>query len=274
MFRKIVLSIISIFIIASASGQKRNQNAIRYINKYSKVAIASMNEFGIPASIKIAQGIFESGYGMSELATKSNNHFGIKCKSNWTGEKVYHDDDEAQECFRKYDSVYDSYADHSVFLSSSPRYASLFKLDKTDYKGWAYGLKKAGYATNPKYPTLLINIIELYDLNKLDRRKTSKEFIAGGAIVAGESDITEDNIVEKCEPSIKNPGMVAYYVMNGISVYRDNKELFIIARNNDTFETISKALKISKSKLLKYNNGLNLRGDRKMYLSKKRNKTK
>ena len=259
MTRNISLTIIFAFIIFAASAQTKNKEAIRYINKYSKDAIASMKEYGIPASIKLAQGLLESGNGSSELAKKSNNHFGIKCKNTWRGKKVYHDDDAAQECFRKYDSVYDSFCDHSVFLSSSERYASLFRLRTTDYKGWAYGLKKAGYATNPKYPSLLINLIEQYDLHKLDSRKTNKNYVA-----------TEDTKPEE----IPFPKMVADHITNGISVYRDKKEIYVIAGKTDTFRSLSKALKISRRRLQKYNEDVNTKGDRKIYLTKKRNKIK
>ena len=139
-----------------------------YISKYKDLAVAEMHKYGIPASITLAQGVLESGNGNSELARKSKNHFGIKCHSSWEGNKVYHDDDEAQECFRNYPTVAASYRDHSVFLQKS-RYANLFELAITDYKGWAKGLKKAGYATNPKYPELLIKIIEEYKLQQYDK---------------------------------------------------------------------------------------------------------
>ncbi|MBI5856241.1 MAG: glucosaminidase domain-containing protein [Sphingobacteriales bacterium] len=123
-----------------------------------------MQRTGVPAAITLAQGIHESGAGKGKLALNANNHFGIKCKSNWTGESVKHDDDAKKECFRKYPSAEDSYKDHSDFLKNSQRYVSLFALDPSDYSGWAYGLKKAGYATNPKYPQVLIKLIEDYQL--------------------------------------------------------------------------------------------------------------
>ena len=133
------------------------------------MAIGEMNQFGIPASITLAQGILESGNGESRLATEGNNHFGIKCHSNWNGETIIADDDEKGECFRKYRKIEESYRDHSLFLTENGRYAFLFELKKTDYKAWAKGLKKAGYATNPKYPTLLIDLIEKYDLSRFDK---------------------------------------------------------------------------------------------------------
>jgi LysM repeat protein len=141
---------------------------VSYIERYAELAIQEMDRTGIPASIKIAQGILETDAGRSELVQQSNNHFGIKCKTSWTGEKVYHDDDDAGECFRKYNSASDSYADHSDYLKSQPRYAFLFDYDLNDYKSWAWGLKKAGYATNPIYAQTLIKFIETYNLNSLN----------------------------------------------------------------------------------------------------------
>lgn len=147
----------------------------QYIEKYSAIAVEEMYRSKIPASITLAQGILESGNGNSRLATDANNHFGIKCKASWTGEKVYEDDDAPQECFRKYPAAIDSYRDHSDFLMKNSRYAFLFDLDPSDYKGWAYGLKKAGYATNPQYAELLITFIEKHKLNRFDGTKISEE---------------------------------------------------------------------------------------------------
>jgi LysM repeat protein len=138
----------------------------QYIDTYKDLAINEMKRTGVPASITIAQGILETESGNSWLVLKSNNHFGIKCKLSWRGETVYHDDDEQGECFRKYSSAEESYRDHSDFLRASERYASLFSLDDVDYIGWAHGLKKAGYATNPKYPQMLIRSIEKYNLHQ------------------------------------------------------------------------------------------------------------
>jgi LysM repeat protein len=147
----------------SQSGPSEVINA--YIETYRELAITEMQRTGVPASIKLAQGILETEAGRSNLVMRSNNHFGIKCKSWWTGEKVYHDDDEQGECFRKYPTAQDSYKDHSDYLKNTERYSSLFRLDPIDYKAWAHGLKAAGYATNPKYPQILIKYIELYNLN-------------------------------------------------------------------------------------------------------------
>lgn len=139
----------------------------RYVFMYKAIAMEEMGTYGIPASITLAQGILESGSGKSELARKSNNHFGIKCH-DWKGDRVYHDDDLLQECFRKYKNPNYSFRDHSLFLKNRSRYGKLFKLSIDDYKGWSYGLKAAGYATDPSYPKKLIGIIERYDLYKYD----------------------------------------------------------------------------------------------------------
>jgi flagellum-specific peptidoglycan hydrolase FlgJ len=157
--------------------QKEKQEAIAayvpytsltYIDRFKTIAIQEMNLYGIPASITLAQGLFESGSGNSELAKIANNHFGIKCNSEWKGKSYYKDDDNVNDCFRVYDNPEDSYRDHSEFLKRK-RYAALFELDKNDYVGWANGLKAAGYATNPNYPQLLINLILKYNLDQYDR---------------------------------------------------------------------------------------------------------
>jgi len=149
---------------------------LAYIETYASIAVEEMHSSNIPASITLAQGILESGSGRSELASKSNNHFGIKCHSGWSGKKVYHDDDKAGECFRKYEYVATSYKDHSEFLTKRKRYSFLFNYDKRDYKSWAKGLKKAGYATDKKYPNKLITIIENYNLYEFDTLKRDAEF--------------------------------------------------------------------------------------------------
>lgn len=144
----------------------------RYIERYSALAVEEMYRSGIPASITLAQGLLESRYGLSELAVDGNNHFGIKCH-NWNGGKMYYDDDRKGECFRKYPSPEDSFRDHSDFLRYRDRYKFLFDLDPTDYRGWAHGLKKAGYATDPSYPQKLIRLIEEYELHRFDTKPSS-----------------------------------------------------------------------------------------------------
>jgi flagellum-specific peptidoglycan hydrolase FlgJ len=156
-----------------------NKETLGYIKKYAPIAVKEMHEYKIPASITLAQGILESGKGKSELALKSNNHFGIKCHRKWTGERVYHDDDEKGECFRKYRYPETSYNDHSLFLTQRKRYAFLFDYNIKNYKKWAYGLRKAGYATDRKYPMKLLKIIKDYHLYEFDnfiKRNNTKRF--------------------------------------------------------------------------------------------------
>ena len=162
---KNILFISSLFLVFILKGQNKTTN---YINKYKSLAISEMNEFGIPASITLAQGILESGNGESRLAVEANNHFGIKCHTNWDGETIFADDDEKNECFRKYSTVEESFRDHSLFLSTRDRYQFLFNYKKTNYRKWARGLKEAGYATNPKYASSLIKIIKNNNLSKYD----------------------------------------------------------------------------------------------------------
>jgi hypothetical protein len=164
-----IITVLLFFTLCSSAQTSKEQ----YIEKYNQIAINQMSNHGIPASIILAQAILESQSGNSELASKSNNHFGIKCHSSWTGDRVYHDDDKDQECFRKYDKVEESYYDHSFFLKSK-RYQSLYDISIDNYKGWAKGLKKAGYATNPKYASLLIKIIEDNNLTKYDKQNVKK----------------------------------------------------------------------------------------------------
>lgn len=148
-----------------------------YIFNYKDIAMNNMKNFGIPASIILAQGILESGAGLGKLAATANNHFGIKCYTDWTGETTLHDDDASQECFRKYNNPEESYQDHAAIVSKRSRYASLFKLAQGDYKAWAKGLKAAGYATDPKYPDKLISYIERYHLDQYDNQVLGKDYV-------------------------------------------------------------------------------------------------
>ena len=182
-----------------------------------------MIQYRIPASITLAQGVLESAAGRSELALRANNHFGIKC-NGWTGRRSYHDDDERGECFRAYDNAYQSYVDHSVFLSTSQRYRRLFDLKRTDYKGWAKGLKACGYATSPTYATKLIEIIETYKLYQYDQ---GKEF-------------------NRKENVLLQQGELRH-------IYTFNKNYYIRARRGDTFRRIAEDVDISYRKLAKYN---------------------
>ena len=206
-----------------------NKHTLHYIKKYAPLAVLEMHEYKIPASITLAQGILESGNGRSQLASKSNNHFGIKCHKGWTGQRVYHDDDEKGECFRKYKYVQTSYQDHSKFLTSRRRYADLFKLRLTDYKGWAKGLKKAGYATDKKYPKKLIRIIEeykLYEFDKISKRDVKK--IKRNKKKEEKPDIVVDKELKKKLPN--------YYVV------KKGDTLYSIARKFNTTVAVLKEL--------------------------------
>ena len=157
-----------------ANPDYKSRTTLSYIEEFKGVAIEEMNVYGIPASITLAQGIIESGSGNSSLARFANNHFGIKCTSDWKGKGYFKDDDQANDCFRVYKDARESFKDHSEFLKRK-RYSFLFELDKNDYKSWARGLKQAGYATNPKYPDLLINVIDKYQLHQYDQSESETE---------------------------------------------------------------------------------------------------
>jgi LysM repeat protein len=183
---------------------------VQYIKNYKELAIEEMQRTGIPASIKLAQGIHETSAGTSDLVRRSNNHFGLKCKSEWTGMTVKHTDDAPNECFRKYENSRDSYKDQSNYLKNSPRYASLFDLDPTDYKAWAFGLKKAGYATNPKYSQVLIKLIEDYDLQDYTMIALGKLKPGQETLAKNESKNTEIAPDEKPVVMPPEQGVVVY----------------------------------------------------------------
>jgi flagellum-specific peptidoglycan hydrolase FlgJ len=195
-----------------------------YIDFYKDVAMSNMRNYGIPASIILAQGILESGAGKGNLALTANNHFGIKCHKDWTGESVKHDDDAAQECFRKYNDPSESFKDHALFLTSRSRYSNLFTMEKGDYKAWARGLRTAGYATDPKYPEKLISYIERYNLHQYDNQVLGTEY----------TPITKQPIVLA---RIENQDMSLYEVQKG-----------------DTFYSISKKFNLVVDELKKINN--------------------
>ena len=240
--KNILTLFICLLCALSVQAQTRNKQYEDYIKKYRDIAVREMKRYHIPASITLAQGLLESGAGQSTLARKSNNHFGIKCGGDWRGPTVSHDDDARGECFRAYKHPEESYEDHSKFLAGRPRYASLFKLKITDYKGWARGLKKAGYATNPRYADQLIGIIELYDLHKYDTKGGLKWM--------------------KQNPDPHQP-----YINNGLP--------YIVVRPGDSWKSISKEFDISKKKLRKYNDlykGYTLQSGDILYLEKKKRK--
>lgn len=193
---KILMLICSVLLMSRVFAQP-TEKGINYMNAYKEIAINEMLRTGVPASITIAQGMLESQYGESNLSVQSNNHFGIKCKTEWTGKKVYHDDDSKGECFRVYNTVAESYKDHSDFLANRPYYTSLFQLDPLDYEAWARGLKKCGYATETDYPLMLIKIINDYNLNQLSLIATQKKN-AGSTVQESTAAISKpDSIINK-----------------------------------------------------------------------------
>lgn len=215
----VLLALLAISI--SSFGQLLDRR-LDYIDEYKNIAIREMNVYGIPASITLAQGILESADGQSQLAREANNHFGIKCHSNWEGERVYHDDDEDNECFRKYDNAEESYRDHSLFLKNGRRYAGLFALDPFDYKAWAEGLKDAGYATDRNYPERLIKIIEDYELFEYDHMRYDSD---EDLIVSGDHEIRTHE--------------------SGLS--------YVIAREGDNWNRLSLEVDVEIDRLIEYN---------------------
>jgi LysM repeat protein len=231
-FKFIFFSTFLPFVFASVSAQPSEYKMSRqqYIERYSQEAVKEMHAYGIPASITLAQGILESGDGNSPLAKYANNHFGIKCHKGWNGPVFIQDDDEKNECFRKYYSAEESYRDHSLFLKSRKWYEPLFELKISDYKGWAHGLKKAGYATNPKYAELLIRLIEDHELYKYDKLKEIPSY------------------TQQADPSttVKPEAL-------DLNISLKNNVKFIIARKGDSVFKLAKELELAPWQIFKYN---------------------
>ena len=238
---------------------------VDYINNYKELAIAEMRRTGIPASIKLAQGIHETSAGTSDLVRRSNNHFGLKCKSEWTGMSVKHTDDAPNECFRKYESSKDSYKDQSDYLKKSPRYASLFELDPTDYKAWAFGLKKAGYATNPKYSQVLIKLIEDYDLQDytmiaLGKLKPGQETLAQTETHVKNPD-SEKPVVLPAEPEVvvyakkeaKQPAVVEPKPDYPQGEFKINETKVIYAQKGTSYLSIAEKYSIPLVRIFEFN---------------------
>ncbi len=242
--KKIVIAILSFFIYLGSSAQTISVE--EYIATYKDVAILEMKRVGIPASITLAQGILETENGNSDLVRRSNNHFGIKCKNTWTGATVFHDDDAAGECFRKYDKATDSYKDHSDFLRGSSRYAFLFDLDPADYKSWAYGLKKAGYATNPRYPEILIKHIEQYNLEQYDQPGVQVDVPVEPKIT-----IEEKKPVEIAASNEMNTSKNLASIKAGRTLFNGLKAVFV--SKGTSLLAIATEFDISLSKLLEFN---------------------
>lgn len=234
---------IAVFVVVCNFSVTAKITKKEYVETWAFTAISQMKTHGIPASITLAQGILESGSGNSMLAQKANNHFGIKCH-NWKGKKIYKDDDRKNECFRVYKNAAESYADHSDFLTRYSRYDFLFDLKKDDYKAWAKGLKKAGYATNPKYPSLLINIIEDLELYKYDQTEN---------VNLHENEIAEITPVKEVKNE-KTEKTIIFQTGNTHKVQRTEKrEKYIITQKGDTYYRISKEFNLSLKQLYRYN---------------------
>ena len=239
----------------------KKQTPKEYIEKYKGDAIKEMKRSGVPASITLAQGMLESGYGNSRLARKANNHFGIKCHSDWKGPTIKIDDDAKNECFRKYKTVWHSYRDHSDFLKGKSRYASLFDLKITDYKGWAKGLRKAGYATNQKYASLLITLIERHDLNqyvkkakgrKNKKNKKSKEPEIVPVINEDEDEDEEYREENRSEEEGDDEFVIEVLPSNDVK-RSANWISYIKVKKGDTYYSVAKANNIPLNRLYKYN---------------------
>jgi LysM repeat protein len=251
------LLFILLFIYTAGYSQQKQLSREEYIQKYYKLAIAEMERSGIPASITMAQGCWESQNGNSELATKGNNHFGIKCKSDWTGKRIYHDDDSKQECFRRYAHAEASYADHTNFLMASSRYSFLFQLDPKDYVAWARGLKQAGYATDPIYAERLIKIIEDNKLFLYDEYAETHQMAS----------IKHENkeVKKHLNTAMANTNAAHKIEMrNGLRT--------IVVADGDTYESLTKILKLKDWEIYTYNDldkGRKLRTNEIIYLSSK-----
>ena len=273
------ISVIALFVYllswGTASAQERTTRE-EYVVKWRHLAIDNMEVYGIPASITMAQALLESSAGNSHLSRTSNNHFGIKCKSSWTGGKVYHDDDAKGECFRAYPTIAESYADHAEFLNSNKRYESLFAYDTDDYRSWAKGLKAAGYATAPDYAERLIKLIEeehLYLLDQKDGSKLYDDYIASKLGIAPSATAPKEEHQEESK-ELKRPNdfkrhnegtayadngidpnnfRVTINAHHGYNVYLTNGSHYIVAKAGDSYESLAKLFELTTSTLRRYN---------------------
>jgi len=270
---KLIISLLFLFILNDIIAQKMTPQ--EYVDRYKSTAIHHRFEFGIPAAITLAQGILESGIGGSYLAVNANNHFGIKCHSDWKGKRIYKDDDAKDECFRVYKNANESYTDHALFLTGKSRYEFLFSYKVTDYKSWAKGLKKAGYATNPQYPKRLIDIIEKYDLAKYDMMSENEynkminktPIIAPAAAIAVSSDTSyHEDIVKSEKVQNKNKKHAILY---------HNRIKSIILHENESIVEVANKFHIHPKSIIKYNDLNNapvVEAGMRIYLQPKRRK--
>jgi LysM repeat protein len=272
---KTIWSFLLVLAMMEAKAQKPD-DIVSYINTYKEIAMQEMQRTGVPAAIKLAQGIHETQAGTSDLVKKSNNHFGIKCKNTWTGDKVFHDDDARGECFRSYDKPEDSYRDHSDFLKNSPRYSSLFQLDPTDYKAWATGLRKAGYATNYRYSQILVKIIEDYNLEQYT-------LIAMGKLPATDEALASSNtsstVIQAVSPSagelkdMAEPRIIRVQPDYPTGEFSINNTRVVFVRAGTALLTVAEQYSISFARLLDFNdlaNGDVLKDDQLVFLQRKR----
>jgi len=296
-----ILVLFALVILMTASGNTPQE---KYIEKYADIAVSEMYRSGVPASITLAQGLLESRYGESELALKSNNHFGIKCHKDWTGKKVYYDDDAKGECFRSYPSVADSYADHSDFLRYKDRYKFLFDYKITDYKAWCYGLKKAGYATDPSYATKLIKVIEDWKLYEYDTKKPEAKpavkdkkskkrqkveiYDSQDDVESMEvRDMPDDDVeveVELPQSPLKLEEAQKYEPAKGEfafslsrPTYKKNGVLFVYAQEGESYATIAQDYDLFYKEILKFNDlshSRPLNPDDVVYIQRKKANTK
>ena len=267
---KRTLSILFITVVFSISTQAQKLSAEKYVEKYKDIAIREMKRMGVPAAITLAQGLLETENGNSDLVKKSNNHFGIKCKSSWTAAGVMHDDDAPGECFRSYKDANESYRDHSNYLRGSERYASLFTLKPTDYKAWAKGLRKAGYATNPKYPDILIKNIEQYNLQQYSLAAADEVPV----IETNKYKDDKESPIQKNEETVHQVAVGSNEVLE-TEVHVINKLQYIIGKKGISLLAIATENDINLNKLLSYNDlsedGI-LKNDQVIFLQKKSKK--
>jgi hypothetical protein len=277
-FQIILLSFLSILYscstykpVASKSGSYPTEEA--YISEYKDLAISEMKRTGIPASITLAQGIIESDMGRSRLAREANNHFGIKCHDDWSGPVVRHSDDRRNECFRKYSHPEESYKDHSDFLKREPRYKTLFSIDLKDYKGWARGLKKAGYATNPDYANMLIRKIEEYNLDRFDSGVSFSEVPDNKKkTVVNNQDLKELKPLEK---KIEDSNGTLAVTAAPSRIREKNRIQYIIVKEGDTPESLGKEFQLLRWELGSYNelpSGFRIAPGQILYLQPKRDR--
>jgi LysM repeat protein len=268
--QKCLITFFSCFVALCCNAQRIT--AEQYIEQYKDIAISEMKRMGVPAAITLAQGLLETESGNSELVKKSNNHFGIKCKNTWTGASVTHDDDATGECFRAYENAEESFRDHSNFLRGNTRYGSLFRLEPTDYRGWAYGLKKAGYATNPLYPEILIKNIEQYNLQQYTLKAVSELPDFDPSKYKDDSVVTAPVVVNEARINDIKDSSAESIVDAPDKIITINNSKCVLAGKGVSLLVIAIKNKINLSRLLEYNelaeDGI-LAKDQYVYLQKK-----